>query len=74
MEITVVHPDDLGEPETSVWRTLLQSSYELANPFLCPEFTIAVGRLRADARVASPRQGKDGVLRSQSAIAHDCMY
>ncbi|MFI9843652.1 GNAT family N-acetyltransferase [Nonomuraea sp. NPDC051941] len=52
MEITVVHPGDLGEPETSAWRTLLQSSYELANPFLCPEFTIAVGRLRADARVA----------------------
>lgn len=48
----VIHPNDLGEPEVAAWRTLQRSTPQLANPFLAPEFTIAVGRLQPRARVA----------------------
>ncbi|MGW6503377.1 GNAT family N-acetyltransferase [Nonomuraea angiospora] len=52
MKITIVHPGDLSEPEICTWRVLLRSSFDFFSPFLCPEFTLAVGRLRADVRVA----------------------
>jgi CelD/BcsL family acetyltransferase involved in cellulose biosynthesis len=43
------------------WRELQGSDATLANPFLCPEFTLAVGRLRHDARVAVLREGQQVV-------------
>ncbi|MFD0663160.1 GNAT family N-acetyltransferase [Thermocatellispora tengchongensis] len=57
MKITVVKPGDLGPGEAETWRTLLRSGSPLVNPFLCPEFTMAVGRLRADVRVAVIEDG-----------------
>jgi CelD/BcsL family acetyltransferase involved in cellulose biosynthesis len=52
MRIDVVRPDELGEAELRRWRDLQAATPTLANPFLSPEFTLAVGRFRTDARVA----------------------
>jgi CelD/BcsL family acetyltransferase involved in cellulose biosynthesis len=52
MEITVVHPGELGRAELDSWRCFQRTQPTLANPFLSPEFTLAVGRLRRKARVA----------------------
>lgn len=52
MSIHVVRPEELGQTELTRWRTLQGTSPALANPFLAPEFTLAVGRFRQDARVA----------------------
>ncbi|MGW0197163.1 GNAT family N-acetyltransferase [Nonomuraea sp. NPDC003201] len=57
MKITVVTPADLGASEIAAWRILQKGSPELANPFLCPEFTLAVGRHREQARVAIIEDG-----------------
>jgi CelD/BcsL family acetyltransferase involved in cellulose biosynthesis len=61
MKIEVVHPKELGDAEVRRWRALQASTPTLANPFLSPEFTLAVGRFRAGARVA--------VLSDESGIA-----
>ena len=52
MKISVVHPNDLGVDEIASWRHMQRSTASLSNPFLSPEFTIAVGRFRPGARVA----------------------
>jgi hypothetical protein len=52
MKITVVHPDELGQSELARWRSIQRATPSLANPFLSPEFTVAVGRVRSRARVA----------------------
>ncbi|MEW1839700.1 hypothetical protein AB0392_17290 [Nonomuraea angiospora] len=57
MKITVVTPADLGASEIAAWRILQKGSPELTNPFLCPEFTLAVGRHREQARVAIIEDG-----------------
>lgn len=59
MRVTVVHPGELGEPELVRWRAMQRALPHLANPFLAPEFTVAVGRLRDDARVAVLSDGPD---------------
>lgn len=57
MQISVVHPDDLGPGEIATWHSLQARTDALASPFLSPEFTVAVGRLRPDARVAVLNDG-----------------
>ncbi|MGH4022955.1 MAG: GNAT family N-acetyltransferase [Pseudonocardiaceae bacterium] len=57
MQITVVHPGELGPAEVDAWRGFQRSQPALANPFLSPEFTVAVGRLRPCARVAVLSEG-----------------
>lgn len=52
MKIEVIRPEELGEAELRRWRGFQASTPALANPFLSPEFTLAVGRFRAGARVA----------------------
>lgn len=52
MQITVVHPGELGEDELSTWRRFQRADAALANPFLAPEFTRAAGRVRRQTRVA----------------------
>ncbi|MGW3347892.1 GNAT family N-acetyltransferase [Nonomuraea rubra] len=52
MKIKVVPPGELGPSELRTWHVLLRSANELVNPFLCPEFTLAVGRLRRDVWIA----------------------
>lgn len=57
MKITVIRPYELGEPELARWRNFQQATPALANPFLSPEFSLAAGRLRAQARVAVMSDG-----------------
>ncbi|MEV0586674.1 GNAT family N-acetyltransferase [Nonomuraea sp. NPDC050310] len=52
MKIRVARPEELSGSELEVWRTLQRAGDELVSPFLCPEFTLAVGRHRDDVRVA----------------------
>src|SRR5690242_2730485 len=52
MRISVVRPDELGDAELTAWRQMQQSQPHLQNPFLAPEFTMAVARNRPAARVA----------------------
>lgn len=52
MKITVVRPDELGPAELTAWRQFQKDQPELQNPFLAPEFTLAVARQRPAARVA----------------------
>ncbi len=61
MRFEILRPGELGETELTRWRALQDATPVLANPFLSPEFTLAVGRFREDARVA--------VLSDESGIA-----
>jgi len=47
----------LGDAELTRWRALQQTDPALGNPFLAPEFTLAVGRARPGARVAVLEEG-----------------
>jgi CelD/BcsL family acetyltransferase involved in cellulose biosynthesis len=60
VRISVVRPKDLGEGELSAWRDFQMSDPAFENPFLCPEFALAVGDQRPAARVAVLEDG-DGV-------------
>jgi CelD/BcsL family acetyltransferase involved in cellulose biosynthesis len=52
VRIRVLKPDELGDEEAEAWRELRAKSGAPANPFMEPEFTLAVGRVRPAARVA----------------------
>jgi CelD/BcsL family acetyltransferase involved in cellulose biosynthesis len=54
VEGSVVHPSTLTADEVACWRRLQLGAF--ANPFLGPEFAIAVGRARPDARVTVLRE------------------
>lgn len=54
-------PGELSEADRAAWTALqskahLHGSPELANPFLSPEFTLAVGRTRRGVRIAVARE------------------
>jgi CelD/BcsL family acetyltransferase involved in cellulose biosynthesis len=59
VRIEVVHPHELGPAELAAWRRMQREDPALGSPFLAPEFTQAVGRVRADARVAVLEDGQD---------------
>jgi CelD/BcsL family acetyltransferase involved in cellulose biosynthesis len=52
MQISVARPGELGLDEIAAWRSMQRATASLANPFLSPEFSIAVGNFRPQARVA----------------------
>ncbi len=52
MKTTVCPPEDLGSPELDRWRAIRSRHPDLDSPFLSPEFTLAAGRARPEARVA----------------------
>ncbi|WP_338678296.1 GNAT family N-acetyltransferase [Streptomyces sp. SCSIO 30461] len=52
MRIHVVKPGELTESECESWRELRAKSDAPANPFMEPEFTLAVAAVRPGARVA----------------------
>ncbi|WP_432588981.1 GNAT family N-acetyltransferase [Streptomyces sp. HD1123-B1] len=61
MEIGVYRPGELTAADREAWTALqskahLLGSPELANPFLAPEFTLAVGRCRRGVRIAVVRE------------------
>jgi CelD/BcsL family acetyltransferase involved in cellulose biosynthesis len=57
--ISVIRPSELGPTEITAWHDMQRMTPALANPFLSPEFTIAVGRVRPAARVAVLAEGRD---------------
>ncbi|SCG68608.1 GNAT family N-acetyltransferase [Micromonospora inositola] len=59
MQISVVRPSELGPAEVAEWRQMQESQPRLHNPFLAPEFTLAVGRSRPTARVAVLEDGPE---------------
>jgi CelD/BcsL family acetyltransferase involved in cellulose biosynthesis len=61
VQISVIRPSELGPEEIAAWHSMQSQSKTLANPFMCPEFAVAVDMFRTDARVA--------VLTDGSAIA-----
>ncbi|MFE3599981.1 GNAT family N-acetyltransferase [Streptomyces sp. NPDC059142] len=54
--LRVVAPAELDTAEIESWRELRATSGAPANPFMEPEFTLAVGRVRPGARVAVVRE------------------
>lgn len=57
VDVDVTRPSELGEAELRAWRALQRSDRALANPFLAPEFAVAVDHARPGARVAVRRRG-----------------
>ncbi|MFC4981576.1 GNAT family N-acetyltransferase [Streptomyces atroolivaceus] len=58
--IRVVRPGDLGAGDIETWRELRAESGAPAQPFMEPEFALAVGRVRPHARVAVIGEGAGG--------------
>jgi len=61
VDISVYRPGELSAADRAAWTALqskahLQGSPELANPFLSPEFALAVGRCRRGVRIAVVRE------------------
>lgn len=52
MQARIVEPADLTPREIGLWREIQSASRHLASPFFAPEFTLAMGVVRPDARVA----------------------
>ncbi|MER5884717.1 GNAT family N-acetyltransferase [Streptomyces sp. NPDC001941] len=52
VRVRVVRPGELTEGETEAWRELRAKSGQPQNPFMEPEFTLAVAAVRPGARVA----------------------
>ena len=57
MKVTVLRPRELKETELHTWRCFQRENPSLQNPFLSPEFTLAVGRVHDRARVAVIEDG-----------------
>jgi CelD/BcsL family acetyltransferase involved in cellulose biosynthesis len=58
--VHVIHPGDLGRDETTAWHRMQEATPYLANPFLAPEYAMAVGRFRPQSRV--------GILTEQQSV------
>ncbi len=52
VQISIIRPGELGAAEIARWHCMQRETGSLANPFLCPEFAMAVDRFRSDARLA----------------------
>ncbi|EKX65461.1 GNAT family N-acetyltransferase [Streptomyces ipomoeae] len=66
MDISVYRPGELTAADRATWTALqskahLHGAPELANPFLSPEFTLAMGRCRRGVRIAVLREGGEAV-------------
>lgn len=59
MRITTARPQELGAPEFARWREFLAADPAQDNPFLSPEFTLAVAEIRPNVRVAVVSEGND---------------
>ena len=51
VRVTVVSARELGQVELDRWASIAESDPRLSNPFLRPEFTLAVADVRDDVRV-----------------------
>jgi CelD/BcsL family acetyltransferase involved in cellulose biosynthesis len=52
VKVFILQPGELDEAQLSRWRAMQSADPRLHNPFLSPEFALAVGRVRQTARVA----------------------
>ncbi|CAL9636768.1 GNAT family N-acetyltransferase [Streptomyces sp. enrichment culture] len=52
MDVTVLRPEELTTADIRAWHAMQRADAALANPFLSPEFTRAVGHQCTSARVA----------------------
>lgn len=52
MRIDVLRPAELGDADLAIWRRLQRTCPVFGNPFLSPEFAVAVAEHRTSARVA----------------------
>jgi CelD/BcsL family acetyltransferase involved in cellulose biosynthesis len=59
MKVSVARPEELGPAEIAAWHRMQSQTNLLANPFLCPEFAIAVGSVSTSARVAVLADGPE---------------
>ena len=58
MRVLLVRPGDLGPAEIAAWQAMQRATPSLANPFLSPEFALAVGHFRPNAQVAVLTEGQ----------------
>src|SRR5262245_54625168 len=61
MDVSLLHPKDLDGAVLAAWRRMRAVDARYASPFLSPEFTLAAGSVREDARVLVVR-GDDGAV------------
>ena len=59
MQISMTRPSELGPDEIATWHSMQRKTESLANPFLCPEFAIAVDNFCPNAHVAVLADGPD---------------
>jgi CelD/BcsL family acetyltransferase involved in cellulose biosynthesis len=59
VKISVIQPSELGAAEIGAWHDMQDMTPEFVNPFLSPEFAIAVGQVRSATRVAVLTEGQD---------------
>jgi CelD/BcsL family acetyltransferase involved in cellulose biosynthesis len=59
VQISMARPSELGPGEIAAWHSMQRETESLANPFLCPEFAIAVDSFCPNARVAVLADGPD---------------
>ena len=52
MRVQLIHPGELGPSEISAWRAMQRATPSLNNPFLTPDYAMAVGSVRPQSRVA----------------------
>lgn len=57
MHISLIRPAELGPSDIQAWRSMQLETSSLANPFLCPEYTMGVGEVQPTARVAVLAEG-----------------
>jgi CelD/BcsL family acetyltransferase involved in cellulose biosynthesis len=61
VQISMARPSELGPDEIDAWHSMQRETGSLANPFLSPEFAIAVDSFRPDARVAVLTDGPENI-------------
>lgn len=59
LKVDNLHPSQLDAGVADVWRAMAQSHSVFASPLLGPDFALAVGAVREDARVAVVRRSGD---------------
>jgi CelD/BcsL family acetyltransferase involved in cellulose biosynthesis len=57
LRVSLIRPGELGPAEIAAWRRMQRSTPSLDNPFLTPEFAMAVGSFRPGARIGVLTEG-----------------
>ena len=52
MKVNVIRPQDLSADEINLWQSFQDQNSSYRSPYFSPQFTLAVGSVRQDARVA----------------------